>query len=35
MTEREIAMILDMSQSTLHRKIENFRNKLIEKGIKQ
>jgi hypothetical protein len=33
MTEREIAMILDMSQSTLHRKIESFRNTLIEKGI--
>ena len=35
MTEREIAMILDMSQSTLHRKIESFRNNLIEKGINQ
>lgn len=35
MTEREIAMILDMSQSTLHRKIENFRNTLIEKGIQR
>lgn len=34
MTEREIAMILDMSQSTLHRKIESFRKTLIEKGIK-
>ena len=33
MTEREIAMILDMSQSALHRKIESFRNTLIEKGI--
>lgn len=33
MTEREIAMILDMSLSTLHRKIESFRNTLIEKGI--
>ena len=35
MTERQIAMILDMSQSTLHRKIENLRNTLIEKGIKR
>ena len=35
MTEREIAMILDMSQSTLHRKIESFRNTLIKKGIKR
>lgn len=35
MTEREIAMILDMSQSTLHRKIESFRNTLIEKGIQR
>ena len=35
MTEREIAMILDMSQSTLHRKIESFRSNLIEKGIKR
>ena len=35
MTEREIAMILDMSQSALHRKIESFRKTLIEKGIKQ
>ena len=33
MTEREIAIILDMSQSTLHRKIESFRNTLIDKGI--
>ena len=35
MTEREIAMILDISQSTLHRKIESFRNTLIDKGIKR
>ena len=35
MTEREIAMILDMSQSALHRKIESFRNTLIKKGIKR
>ena len=35
MTEREIAMILDMSQSTLHRKIESFRSNLIEKGIER
>ena len=35
MTEREIAMILDMSQSALHRKIESFRSILIEKGIKR
>lgn len=35
MTERQIAMILDMSQSTLHRKIESFRKTLIEKGIKR
>ena len=35
MTEREIAMILDMSQSTLHRKIESFRSNLIKKGIKR
>ena len=35
MTEREIAMILDMSKSTLHRKIESFRKTLIEKGIKR
>ena len=35
MSEREIAMILDMSQSALHRKIESFRKTLIEKGIKR
>ena len=35
MSEREIAMILDMSQSALHRKIESFRNTLIKKGIKK
>ena len=35
MTEREIAMILDMSKSTLHRKIESFRSNLIKKGIKR
>ena len=35
MTERQIAMILDMSQSKLHRKIESFRKTLIEKGIKR
>ena len=35
MTEREIAMILDMSQSTLHRKIQSFRKTLIDKGIKR
>ena len=35
MTEREIAMILDMSQSALHRKIESFRSNLIKKGIKR
>ena len=35
MSERQIAMILDMSQSALHRKIESFRSNLINKGIKR
>lgn len=35
MTERQIAMSLDMSKSKLHRKIQSFRKTLIEKGIKR